>query len=102
MSTIGSASGRPPISRPALARTRPSSTTQTSHDVPPMSKHKRSGSSRRAESSAAAAAPPAGPLSTVSAAWSAAAPTLVSPPLDCMIAGSGRPSPAAPATSPRR
>jgi hypothetical protein len=72
MSTIGSASGRPPTSRPAVSRTRPSCTTQTSHDVPPMSKHRRSATPVRSASSAAAAAPPAGPLSTVSAACSAA------------------------------
>ena len=61
-----------------------------------MSKHSRSGSPQRSASSAAAAAPPAGPLSTVSAAWSAAASSAARPPLDCMIAGVGRPA------SPRR
>ena len=57
-----------------------------------MSKHSRSGSPQRSASSAAAAAPPAGPLSTVSAAWSAAASSAARPPLDCMIAGVGRPA----------
>ena len=37
-STIGSWITRPPISRESVRRTRPSSTTQTSHEVPPMSK----------------------------------------------------------------
>ena len=91
MSTIGRASGRPPTSRPALSCTAPPWITLTSHDVPPMSKHSRSGSSQRSASSAAAAAPPAGPLSTVSAAWAAATSTSASPPLDCMIAGVGQP-----------
>jgi hypothetical protein len=39
---------------PAASRTAPSSTTQTSHDVPPMSKHSRSRSPVWRASSAAA------------------------------------------------
>ena len=43
--TIGSASGRPAIVAALCSWTAPSSTTQTSHEVPPMSKHS---ASRRA------------------------------------------------------
>ncbi len=37
-STIGSASARPPTSRPPVEATRPSRATDTSHEVPPMSR----------------------------------------------------------------
>ena len=67
-----------------------------------MSKHRSLRSPAAADTSAAAAAPPAGPLSTASAAWSAARSKGASPPLDCMIRGSGRPSSAARAASARR
>ena len=49
MSSIGSATGRPPTSRRRrLAHARRPAITQTSHDVPPMSKHERVGLARRA------------------------------------------------------
>ena len=102
MSTIASASGRPPTSRPAVSRTAPCSTTQTSHDVPPMSKQTRSVRPLRRATSAAAAAPPAGPESTVNDACRAASSAAARPPLDCMIRGSGSPASLARASSRRR
>ena len=79
-SSIGSATGRSPTRRPARLAHRPPSMTQTSHDVPPMSKHSASGSP--------AAAPPRprprrrrpGPLSTVVAACAPACSTSARPP----------------------
>ncbi len=47
---------------------------------------------RRRAAKAAPSAPPAGPERTVQAAWPAAAARSIRPPLDCMIAGSGRPA----------
>ena len=65
-----------------------------------MSKVSASGVSSRAASRAAPMTPPAGPLRTVQAACSAEAAIGSTPPLDCMIAGAGRPASAA--RSPRR
>ena len=57
----GAGSTRPPISRESVRRTPPPSTTQTSHDVPPMSRPTAFPSPERPASRPAPTAPPAGP-----------------------------------------
>ena len=73
MSSAGSATGRPAITRSAVSGTRPVSIRQTSQEVPPMSKQATSGSPASSASSSAPATPPAGPERTVSAACGAGA-----------------------------
>src|SRR3954470_6726253 len=68
-STIGNASARPPTSRPPVELTWPSRATDTSHDVPPMSRHTAPSAPAASAISAAPTAPPAGPLSTVQEPW---------------------------------
>ena len=56
-----------------------------------MSKQRTSSTPAAPATNAAPQAPPAGPERTVSTAWRAARSSSISPPLDCMIAGSGKP-----------
>ena len=89
MSSAGSETGRPAITRSAVSGTRPSSIRQTSQEVPPMSKQATFASPAAAATSSAPPTPPAGPDRTVRAACAPARATSVRPPLDCMIWGSG-------------
>jgi len=61
----GRASARPPTSRPPVTATRPPRTSDTSHEVPPMSSPTASGAPDAAAARPAPTAPPAGPDSTV-------------------------------------
>ncbi len=90
-STIGSWMTRPAISRESVRRTRPPSTTHTSHEVPPMSMPTASPSPDSLAMSAAPTAPPAGPDSTLQAPARAASAVGATPPDDFMISGSGSP-----------
>ena len=101
-SSIGRCRGWPAISVLLVRAGVPSRTRATSHEVPPMSKVRASRASCSAASRAAPITPPAGPLRTVHAACSAESAIGSTPPLDCMIAGAGRPaSDARPASRPR-
>ena len=101
-SSIGSATGRPPTGRAPVSRAAPSSITQTSHDVPPMSKQSASGSPDASAAHAAPAAPPAGPDKTVRAACARAWSSVASPPEDCITSGTGSCAPRARSASAAR
>src|SRR4029077_17331766 len=88
---IGNCTGRPSISRESVRRTSPWSTTQTSHDVPPMSSPIASGLPAGPPSSAAATAPRAGPESTLQAPARAASAASAVPPDERITTGSGSP-----------
>ena len=90
-STIGSWMTRPEISRESVRLTRPPSTTQTSHEVPPMSMPTASPPPDSSAISAAPTAPPAGPDRTLQAPARAASAVGATPPEDFMISGKARP-----------
>src|SRR3954467_1757384 len=91
-STIGRASARPPTSRPPVPSTRPSRATDTSHDVPPMSRQTAPTAPASPASRPAPTAPPAGPDSTVHEPCRAAVPASATPPPESITSGAGRPA----------
>src|SRR5919198_1167169 len=68
-STIGRLSARPPTSRPPPTATLPESATDTSQEVPPMSRPTASPAPASSAIRAAPTAPPAGPEKTLQDAW---------------------------------
>ena len=91
-STIGSWSARPAIVCSAASRTAPPSITATSHDVPPMSNDSTSScAGQRARRARRRRRPRPARRARSMRAWRAASRALVSPPLERMISGSGRP-----------
>src|ERR1700742_2985817 len=91
-STVGSWIGRPPIVRESVRRTAPSSTTQTSQEVPPMSKPSALPSPERRARRPAPTAPPAGPERTLQAPARAASSAGATPPEESITCGAGRPA----------
>ena len=99
-STIGSWITRPPISRESVRRTRPSSTTQTSHEVPPMSKPSALPSAAEPRQQPGADRAAGGPREHAPGARPRGLTRRRPPPEDRITSGSG--SPRSAAASPRR
>src|SRR4029450_7236743 len=93
----------PPTWYSAARLTSPSSTIDAFAVVPPMSKVMSLPSPRRRARACAPTTPAAGPDSMMWIGGAAAAPSVMSPPVDCMIKrGGSTPAPPGPAPQPRR
>jgi hypothetical protein len=102
MSTLGKRIGSPPTRRSAARSARAPLISETSVDVPPMSKAIAFAKPTSAANRAAPTVPAAGPETRIVAGCAAASAGIATPPDERITSGSGSPASAHAVTSARR